>query len=145
VNDLDRLQAHNAVVRTLVLYGHLLDDQRFQEWGELFCEDATWTFGSFHYKGRKAIVDGVCGMQPKKLGGARHTTLPPVIDFDGQEAYAWSELIAFSITPEASTVATTGRYFDILRHESDRWRFARRLVIPAGQPVPAGIRLPPAF
>jgi len=145
VNDIERLQAHIAIQRTLVLYGQLLDDQRFQEWGELFCEDATWTYGSFELKGRKAIVDGVGGMQPKTLGGARHTTLPAVIDVEGNEAYAWAELIAFALTPETNTPASVGRYFDHLKRDGSRWRFARRLVVPAGGPVPAGIRLPPAF
>jgi hypothetical protein len=138
------VETQAAIQRVLALYALLLDDLRFEEWGELFCEHATWTatWGgtSQTFEGRHQIVEGLRAIEPKKAGAVRHCPLAFVIDVNGSEAFCWSDAIVFSIAPEANVVVSVGRYHDILRHEGGRWRFLQRVFVPSGDPLPAGIR-----
>ena len=137
-------EARVAIERVFVLYAHLLDDQRMPEWGELFCTDAIWTYCDFRFVGRDKIVAGVGPMEPKKVGAARHFPTAAIIDFEGDEAYSWSDAIAFTVEPEANTVVSVGRYHDVLRKEGGRWRIYKRTFVPSGDPLPNDVRPTPS-
>jgi hypothetical protein len=142
---INQREAHFGIQRLLTLYCFLIDDLRMQEWGELFCRDATWTFGSHHFVGRDSIVAGVGAMEPKKAGAVRHLTLAPILDFEGQDVYSWADAIALTVGAQSSQIVAAGRYHDVVREVDGRWRFFRRIFIPSGEPVPSGIRPPPAI
>lgn len=137
-------EARFGIQRLLTLYGHLIDDLRMQEWGELFCRDATWTFGPYHFVGRDSIVAGVGAMEPKRAGAVRHLTLAPILDFEDHDVYSWADAIALVVGLQTSQIVAVGRYHDILREVDGRWRFFRRIFIPSGEPVPPGTRPSPA-
>lgn len=141
---MDQHEARNGIQRLLTLYGHLLDDLRMQEWGELFCTDATWTFGPYHFVGRENIVAGVGAMEPKKAGAVRHLTLNPILDFEADEVYSWADAVALTVSPQSSQIAAVARYHDILRKVEGRWQFFRRVAVLSGEPLPPGVRPSPA-
>jgi hypothetical protein len=137
-------QTHLAVQRVLTLYAHLLDDLRFDDWGQLFCENATWmaTWNgqTQTFCGRNNIVAALREIEPKAPGAVRHCPLAPIIDLNGEEAYSWSDAVMLTLAPGANVVVSVGRYHDILRFERGRWRFFQRVFVSAGDRVPAGIK-----
>jgi hypothetical protein len=142
------LEAQFAIERVLVLYAQLLDDLRFDEWGELFCEDASWTatWGGVtqRFETRTEIVANLREIEPKKAGAVRHCPVAPIIDIEGDVAYSWSDAIMFTIEDGANAVVSVGRYHDILRRADGRWQFYQRVFVPSGDSVPAGVRPSPA-
>jgi uncharacterized protein (TIGR02246 family) len=132
-----------AIRRLIALYGQLLDSRRFDDWGQLFTDDAVFSVWGTSYRGRDAIVRGIAGMQPEKPG--KHVVLQPVIDLRGpDEARAWTDLSAFAAAEGGFAIATIGRYYDQLVREGGRWRFASRVVVMDGEPLPPGVDPVPA-
>ncbi len=126
---MDRIDDDRLIRHTLALYGPLLDDRRFEEWGDLFTEDAEWTIPGFSFKGRAAVVAGVGAMEPPAPGWVKHFSYPPVIQLDSPStARAWSDLAALVKDPQtgAWSIAAAGRYYDDLEKKGGAWRFKRR-------------------
>jgi hypothetical protein len=135
--------------RTLALYCQLLDDLRFEDWGELFAEDAEWTIPDVSFKGRSAIAAGLRAMEGDTPGWVKHLSFPPIVEFDGPtSARAWSDLVAMVRDRESgkSYTASTGRYYDWLEKIGGFWRFKRRLadIDTALNPLP-GLEPPPSL
>ena len=88
-------------------------------------------------------------MQPDSPG--KHIILTPVIDLLGPDrARAWTDLSAFSSAADSNgkqtiSIATIGRYHDELIRQEGRWRFARRVVVMAGEPTPDGVTPSPGW
>jgi hypothetical protein len=126
---LQRLEDERLIRRTIALYGPLLDDRRFDDWGALFSEDAEWTIPGVSFKGRAEVVVGVGAMEPPVLGFVKHFSYPPVIEIDSPTtAHAWTDLAALVKDEEtgAWSIAAAGRYYDDLEKEGGAWRFKRR-------------------
>jgi hypothetical protein len=150
----------DAIERTITLYSHLVDFGRYDEWGELFTEDAeaatiggvqVWGDGSPlpTPRGRQAIVDFVRGnMEAMRLQGVHLMHMPgkPVIEIDGDAARAWWTYIVVATSAEAINVAATGRYHaELVRGSDDCWRFRVRTCVETGGPLPDGVlREPPS-
>jgi uncharacterized protein (TIGR02246 family) len=133
-----------AIRRLIAIYAQLLDSRRLEEWGELFTPDATFEVWGKTYRGRREIVAAIGGMQPELPG--KHVCLVPVIDLAGPErARAWTDLSAFASSKDGISVATIGRYHDELVRQAGRWRFARRVVVMAGESLPEGVAPSPAY
>jgi len=138
-----------AIRRLMAIYAQLLDSKRITEWAELFSEDAVFQVWGQTWRGRKAIADGIGGMQPDSPG--KHIILTPVIDLQGPDrALVWTDLSAFSSATDAKgkqtiSIATIGRYHDELVRQGGRWRFARRVVVMAGEATPEGVAPSPAY
>lgn len=131
---------YEAIRRLIALYGQLLDSKRFDDWGGLFCDDATFRVWGKVYEGRATIQREICGMQPDAPG--KHVVLQPVIDIDPNslDAHAWTDLSAFATGPEGIVVATLGRYHDRLRKSANKqWRFAERVLVMGGEALPEGV------
>jgi uncharacterized protein (TIGR02246 family) len=143
------LEALEAIRRLMAIYAQLLDSKRIAEWGELFAEDAVFQVWGQTWRGREAIAAGIGGMQPDSPG--KHVILTPVVDLLGPDrARAWTDLSAFSSAVDLEgrqtfSIATIGRYHDELVRQDGRWRFARRVVVMAGEPTPEGVAPAPAF
>jgi uncharacterized protein (TIGR02246 family) len=141
------MEAYESIRRLIALYAQLLDSRRFDEWGQLFCEDATFAVWGRRYAGRAAIQREIGGMQPPGVPG-KHALLQPVIDLDGDAAaLAWTDMSVMTTTEGGIATATIGRYHDALvRGEGDgRWRFASRTIVMAGDPLPEGVAPIPAY
>ena len=139
------LHALEEIRRLLAIYGQLLDSKRIEEWSQLFTEDAVFDVWGQTWRGRKAIAEGIGGMQPDTPG--KHVVLSPVIDLqDADHARAFTDLSAFASGQDgAITIATIGRYHDELVRQAGRWRFARRVVVMAGEATPDGVADSPAY
>jgi hypothetical protein len=149
MNDLDALR------RVIGLYGPLLDDGRFDDWGQLFAEDAEWIsvpgihrpYGSepqtWTVRGRDQIVAQVSSVtEPLRQGGkARglHFSGPPVIDVQGDRASAWWDFIIMLITQDAISTSNTGRYYSRFAKQDGRWRFTQRVSVQHGATPPPGL------
>lgn len=149
MNDLEELR------RVISLYGPLLDDGRFDEWSQLFAEDAEWIsipgiYGpqgtspkTWTVRGRDQIVAQVSSFtEPlRKSGSVRglHFSGPPVIDVQGNRANAWWDFIIMHITPSAITPSNTGRYYARFEKQGGRWRFTQRVSVQHGADLPAGL------
>ena len=134
-----------AIQQLHARYGQLIDDRRFDDLGLLFCEDAVWEAEPLRFEGRAAIVAGFEEIEPPKPGMVRHLTFNPVIEGEGDEVHAWADAIALQVGApgEPSPIVAVGRYHDVLRREGGDWRFAHRVFVYSGQPVPDSVREPP--
>jgi hypothetical protein len=138
------LEDFEAIRRLIALYGQLLDSKRFEDWADLFTQEARFRVWGACYEGREAIVQEICGMQPDLPG--KHVVLQPVIDLDREDrARSWTDLSAFGSAGEGFVIATIGRYHDRLEKSpaDGLWRFAERVLVMAGESVPAGVALSP--
>lgn len=137
-------ETSEAIRRLMAIYAQLLDSKRIAEWGQLFAEDAVFQVWGQTWNGRAAIEAGIGGMQPEHPG--KHIILTPVIELEGRDrARVWTDLSAFSSGPDGISIATIGRYHDELVREGGRWRFARRVVVMAGEKLPDGVLPSPAY
>src|SRR5579859_5135108 len=73
-----------AILRLITVYSQLLDDGRWDEWGELFTEDAVFAVWGNVHRGRAEIVEAISGMQPERPG--KHVAFATVVDVAGDEA-----------------------------------------------------------
>ncbi len=149
----DQHAIRTAIERVHALYTFLVDDQRLDEWGELFCREGVWALGSHEHVGRKNIVTAITSVQPPKPGMARHITYAPVLDFEGDQVFGWSDGLAMVVSgspdefmrAEPSQIVAVIRYYDVMRFEEGRWRFWRRTVVASGMPLPPGVRPCPGY
>jgi uncharacterized protein (TIGR02246 family) len=137
-----------GVRRLVFLYGQLLDDARFAEWEALFTDDAVFTVWGNVYEGRKAIREGIGAMMTTEYPG-KHVSYATVADFDGDQAWAWSDFTALADAGPGQwgrsyIVATIARYYDHVVRVDGRWLFARRQIRMGGEPLPDGARPSPA-
>ncbi|MBV6507702.1 MAG: hypothetical protein JJLCMIEE_00757 [Acidimicrobiales bacterium] len=128
---------HDAIRETLTLYCHAVDDGRFDDFAELFAEDATFRVMGEVHEGRDAIRDWMQEVQPPELRG-KHVGLNPVIRIDGDEATAVTDYIFVSRQADGFAVSSAGRYHDRLRRAGERWVFVdRQIVFMGDEPLPA--------
>ncbi len=135
-----------SIRRLIAIYGQLLDTRRLDDWGRLFTRDAVFRVWGETYRGREAIVREIGGMQPDAPG--KHVVLSPVIDRQSDVlALCWTDLAAFASDADGISIATIGRYHDrVVRDPTDdRWRFAERVIVMAGEPLPGDVAPTPAF
>ena len=148
MNDLD------AIRRVMALYAQLLDDGRFDEWGQLFAEDAEWISLPGIYRppgtdpqpwsarGREQIVKTVSeftkGLRTAESRGM-HFGGHPIIDIQGDKANAWWDFIIAHITPGGLDVTATGRYYARFEKQEGRWRFSQRASMQQGAILPPGL------
>ena len=137
--------------RAIVQYAHLMDYCRFDEWAELFTEDAEfWSIPGHHLPGspeiakivgRAAIVEAIEGVERRMQthGGVIHFGGSPVIDVDGDTALAWWDFIIVHAKPSGNEFPFSGRYYADFVRSGGRWRFTRRISVRPGYPVPEGI------
>jgi hypothetical protein len=136
---------YEAIRRTIAVYAQLLDDRRFEEIGELFCEDGVLPWAGQTFRGRAEIVQGLPLTQPATPHSIKHFVFSPVIDLQGAEASAWSDVIVSLVSVEGpAQMSFVGRYHDQLRREDGMWRFVRHITVQTGAPLPDGETPTPA-
>jgi len=136
-----------AIRRLIMLYSQLLDDCRWDEWAELFSEDAVFSVWGESHVGRDAILAAISGIQPEMPG--KHVAFATVLDVDGDQALAWTDFVALADNGPGQwgrsyIIATAARYYDRIVRDDGRWRFARREIRMAGDPLPDGAVPTPA-
>lgn len=115
--------------RVIAVYAQLLDDGKFDEWIELFTDDATFSYrneetkSDNNYVGREAIR-GWIGASMSEDRRAMHLCGNSVIDVSGTEARAVTDLVLH----QGLTIASTARYIDRFVLQSNKWLIAHRRV-----------------
>ena len=142
-----------AIRRTIAEYGQLYDERLFDEFEQIWTEDATFRVQDRPggARGRKAIAAYLEERSETKRGPqptlrSLHGSFNPIIDIAGDEADACAEFIEFGPRDGALAFGGGGRYHFRLVRDSDRWRIAdleTRLVSPDfARPRPAGTTWP---
>jgi SnoaL-like domain len=120
-----------GIRRTLAQYAQLMDDGRFDDWGDLFTVDARFHVMGATQQGRAAIQEWIAGNQPPELRG-KHAILTSVIDLDddGGGARVWTD---YAFVDQKHRVTSAGRYHDeLVAGDDGRWRFSLREIVFLG-------------
>ncbi|MEJ5254097.1 MAG: nuclear transport factor 2 family protein [Acidimicrobiales bacterium] len=122
-----------GIRRTLALYCQLCDDGRFDEWAQLYVDDAELHVLGTTHRGRRAIQAFIERAQPPERRG-KHLCANPVIDLDdsGTTAQAATDFVFVAHRAEGFAISSVGRYLDRLVLADGRWRFARREIVLLG-------------
>jgi 3-phenylpropionate/cinnamic acid dioxygenase small subunit len=121
-----------AIRRTIAQYCHLCDDGRFDEWADLYTDDATFSVMGSTYTGRADVQAFIEQGQPPERRG-KHICFNSLIDVDGDEARVVTDYI---FNDKQRAVTSAGRYHDRLVRHGDRWRFADRRIVFMGDEAP---------
>jgi uncharacterized protein (TIGR02246 family) len=121
------------VRRTLAEYSHSCDDGRFDDFADLFAEDARLSVLGTTTLGRAAIRAYMASVQKEGSRGL-HVTTNTVVDLDGDAATAATDYLFVRPSPDGFTIVAAGHYRDRLVRHPDRWRFAERAISILGVP-----------
>ena len=125
-----------GIRRTLALYCQLCDDGRFDEWAQLYTDDAVFKVMGAVHRGPEAIKGFIAEAQPEGRRG-KHVAVNPVIELDGDAARAWTDYIWVGPGTGQFPVTNVGRYHDRLVKRDGRWLFVERQIVFMGEePVP---------
>lgn len=118
-----------AIRDLMAEYCHLVDDERFEEFSQLFTEDAVVTakLAGTTYRGREEIRGFLEGQPPHKRG--LHVTVNHRVHVDGDTARAAADFFVIVPRPQGLHLLSMGRYDDRIVREEGRWRFAERHVL----------------
>ncbi len=117
----------DQIRRTLGQYSQLCDDGRFEEWADLFTDDARLELMGQVKTGRDAIVTYMRGVQSAGSRGL-HMTSGPLVEVDGPQATASTDYLFVRPSADGIAIIAAGRYHDRLVDDGDRWRFTERKI-----------------
>jgi len=123
----------DQIRRTLSEYSQRCDDGRFDEWAELFTEDARFVLAGQVTAGRDSIRALMTGMMPPGRRG-QHVTSNSLVDVDGDSATVITDYLFVRPTADGPTIVAAGRYHDRLAREGRRWLFRERSITMLGGP-----------
>lgn len=117
---------HEEIGRVVARYCHLLDDGRWDEFAQLWAEDAEFVLEGQSTTGRGAIRAAIEATQPPERRG-RHLTANLEITVDGDRATHTCDFMFWARNKEGrSTLLFLGRYDDRLVRIDGEWQLARR-------------------
>ena len=127
------LEDREAIRLVLRDYGRLLDERRFDEFGQLFAPDGEYVSAGSTTRGPAAIADSlrrIMAGNPLGLGEPNfHVLFNERITLAGDSAQATSQSFFVAPGPDgAPRIIMMASYEDQLRRTSQGWRFARRVV-----------------
>jgi ketosteroid isomerase-like protein len=134
-----------AIRRTVAEYGQLYDERLFDEFEQIWTEDATFRVQGRPggARGRKAIAAyleerSATTRGPQPTLRSLHGGFSPIIDIAGDEADAWTDFVEIFPRDRDLSVGGGGRYHFRMVRDSDRWRIAdlETRVIPPDVPRP---------
>jgi len=125
-----------SVRKLLALYCQLLDDRRYEEWSQLFADDAIWSLGGHDHRGpagTKAFMDQLLRDRPQRR--TKHLNTNILIELDGSKGRVTSDYAMLAREPEDAPwrPVAFGRYEDrvVRRADGSRWQFAERRLVQA--------------
>jgi 3-phenylpropionate/cinnamic acid dioxygenase small subunit len=127
-----------AIRRVLSLYCHHCDDGRFDEWEQLFADDASFGVMGRTHQGRRAIRAFIEAGQPPERRG-KHVCANPVIDVDTDAgtASATTDYIFVGRVADGLAITSAGRYLDRFERQDGKWLIkSRQIVFMGDQPDP---------
>jgi uncharacterized protein (TIGR02246 family) len=123
---------HDEIRGVLAQYCQLCDDGRFDEWGQLFTDTATFTVLGTTHEGRDAIQAFISAAQPPEARG-RHMLSVPLITMTEGAADVATDYTFVARTEQGFAITSAGRYLDHLVRDGGRWRFASREIVFVGE------------
>ncbi len=123
----------DQIRRTLSEYSQRCDDGRFDEWADLFTEDARFILSGQVTEGRDSIRVLMTAMMPAERRG-QHVTSNSLVDIDGDSATATTDYLFVRPTADGPSIVAAGRYHDRLTRDERRWRFRERSITMLGAP-----------
>jgi 3-phenylpropionate/cinnamic acid dioxygenase small subunit len=133
---LNRLNDEAQIRRTMAKTLLALDGRRFEEYSEMFTEDAVVTtqMGQadvIHQVGRaaifKAISSGAVSKNPQMHRKHVHPNI--VIDVNGDQATVVADLLMFTQMSDEPYSIRIGEYHDLLVRHEGRWLFKNRQIV----------------
>lgn len=132
----ERAAEEAGIQRTLARYCQLCDDGHFDEWAELFTEDATLSVMGRTYEGRDAIKTMITSAMPPERRG-KHFLGQTVADVGrkSSEASAVTDFTFIAKDGEGRfAITNAGRYHDRLVRDGDgSWKFNSREIRLLGE------------
>jgi 3-phenylpropionate/cinnamic acid dioxygenase small subunit len=118
------LSADDQIRRTFAEFCQYLDDRRFEDWANLFTEDAVFN----RLTTRAAILSMIQGAELASEPdlSRKHVITNSIIDVDGDEAHAKSDLVMYDRHGDGPWTIRMGKYDDRLVRQGDRWLLANR-------------------
>ena len=123
----------DRIRRTLSEYSQRCDDGRFDEWAELFTEDARFVLSGQVTEGRDSIRTLMMAMMPPERRG-QHVTSNSLVDIDRDSATVTTDYLFVRPTADGPAIVAAGRYHDRLVRVGLRWRFRERSITMLGGP-----------
>jgi hypothetical protein len=132
---LERLVAIQEIRDQIARYAIHFDDKSWDEFAELWAEDAVFAGPDLVFEGKAAVLDFLMGCLPADYTG-KHMNSPPLVELiDDSHARARTDVVWITMDFQNQIVA---RYDDVFRRVDGRWLFERRgeVVVPyrAGAP-----------
>jgi hypothetical protein len=132
---LARLVALQEIRDQIARYAILFDDKSWDEFAELWTEDAVWAGPGMEFTGKAELMGFLSTCLPADYNG-KHMNSPPLIELHGEDrARARTDVVWIT---QAFANQIVARYDDSFRLVDGRWLFERRteIVVPyqAGEP-----------
>jgi len=136
------LEDREAIRLLLRDYGRLLDERRFDEFGQLFAPDGEYVSAGTTTRGPAAIAESLRRiMAGNPLGLAEpnyHVLFNDRIVLHGDQAESTSQSLFIAPgTDGAPRLVMMGNYQDRFVRTPKGWRFASRVLLPGMAPRPA--------
>jgi 3-phenylpropionate/cinnamic acid dioxygenase small subunit len=129
LSDLQQLQDERSISRGLSLFARLLDEKRWDDLGEVFAEDLSFSYGD----GREQHGISALRQQMRRFldlcGGTQHLIGSILIDCDGDRALSRAYVQARHQRrddPVGPIFDSTGEYIDRWERRPEGWRIVRR-------------------
>jgi hypothetical protein len=132
---LARLVALQEIRDQIARYAILFDDKSWDEFAELWTDDAVWAGPGLEFTGKAELMRFLSTCLPPDYNG-KHMNSPPLIELLGEDrARALTDVVWIT---QAFVNQIVARYDDSFRLVEGRWLFERRteIVVPytAGDP-----------
>ena len=125
------VEEKEAIRDVLSAYCFYVDDGKFDEWADLFSQDAVFDAGpQGKMQGRTAIKDFIAKAVPTQGEGParKHCTMNSMIQVNGTEAKVDSYIIVVREADQGIMTSLAGRYEDLLVKQGETWRFKVRKI-----------------
>jgi 3-phenylpropionate/cinnamic acid dioxygenase small subunit len=125
------VEEKEAIRDVLSAYCFYMDDGKFDQWADLFSEDAVFEAGpQGKMQGRAAIKDFIVKAVPTQGEGParKHCTMNSMIQVNGTEAKVDSYIIVVREADQGIMTSLAGRYEDLLVKQGETWRFKVRKI-----------------
>lgn len=128
MSPLERLAARAEIADLIVRYCIDFDDQNWEEFSELWTDDACFHVEDRAFEGKQAVLDFLTTCLPPGYV-SKHMISRPLIELsnDGLSAHARTDVVWIAANFENAIV---GRYNDELVVLDGRWKFRRRRETP---------------
>lgn len=121
------MSAADEIRRTIVRYGQYIDDRNLEGWVSLYTRDGVHEINGRAHHGSEELR-AFMSKAFERIGDLRHLVLGSSIEVDGDQARATSDWMTVRKNPDGTvSIASVGRFDDVLRVEDGQWRFAHRV------------------